>query len=72
MSIRSVTLAGYVLIALIGSAWQTRCVRRHSLTFGRFLSWLTSRTAVSALLLMGWAWLGWHLFVRGSAAFLTP
>lgn len=69
---RLITIAGYVVIALIGIAWETGCVRRHSLTFGKFLAWLTSRTPISAVLLMGWAWLGWHLFVRGTAAFLAP
>ncbi len=71
MIIRVITLAGYVLIALLALAWEVRCARRRSMTLGMFLAWLTSRSAVSTILLLGWAWLGWHLFVRGTAGFLT-
>jgi sirohydrochlorin ferrochelatase len=30
---------------------------------------LTRRRAVRIVVVLGWAWLGWHLFARGSGAF---
>jgi hypothetical protein len=71
MTSRAVDLAGYALIALAALAWQATCARRHSLTLGKFVSWLTRNRAARTILLLGWAWLGWHLFVRGTATFLA-
>jgi hypothetical protein len=31
---------------------------------------LTRNRATLVALILGWTWLGWHLFVRGGAAFL--
>jgi hypothetical protein len=71
MTGRVVTLAGYILIVLAGCVWEVVSVRRHSLTLGQLLDWLAQHRAVRVVLLLGWAWLGWHLFARGTAAFLT-
>lgn len=62
---RLVTLVGYGLLAL-GAAGLEVAARR----FGRFTSFgqvLTAglrRWPFRVLLLAGWLWLGWHLFVR--------
>jgi hypothetical protein len=71
MTARDVTLAGYILIVLAGGAWEAVSIRRGSLTLGQILEWLAQRRAVQMALLLGWAWLGWHLFARGTATFLT-
>jgi Family of unknown function (DUF6186) len=64
------TYAAYALVAVMAVAWQVTCVRRDSLTFGKLVAWLRGNRVVRILLLLGWAWLGWHLFVRGTASFL--
>jgi hypothetical protein len=67
---RHAILAAYAAIgaALIGV--QILAVRRRSLTLGRLIQWLAWRRTGRGLLLLGWAWLGWHLFARGTVAFL--
>jgi hypothetical protein len=64
------TYAAYAAIALALAAWQGISVVRGSLTFGQLLGWLREKRAVRILLVLGWAWLGWHLFARGDASFL--
>ncbi|MGH9055553.1 MAG: DUF6186 family protein [Acidimicrobiales bacterium] len=71
MSVRTVTLAGYLIIAFAATVWQAACIHRHELTLGGAISWLTRSRSTRIVLLIGWAWLGWHLFVRGTAAFLA-
>jgi hypothetical protein len=34
------------------------------MTFGRLTSRLVARPVTRGALLLGWAWLGWHTFVR--------
>ncbi|MGH9227884.1 MAG: DUF6186 family protein [Acidimicrobiales bacterium] len=61
---RFVTLLGYTLLALAAVGAEVAARRRGSGTFGDALT-LTLRTRpVRFLLLAGWLWLGWHLFVR--------
>lgn len=43
---------------------------RRSLTFGGLVCWLVARVPTLAALFLVWAWLGWHLFARGSVSFL--
>jgi Family of unknown function (DUF6186) len=70
MSARDATFAVYTLIVLALVALQTATWRRGSLTLGQLTSRLMRRRSVRLVFLLGWAWLGWHLFARGSATFL--
>jgi Family of unknown function (DUF6186) len=65
---RSLTIAGWVVIAVaIATAWIASLVSR-----GQFPSLValfrlaTRNVAVRVVALAGWAWLGWHFFVRTS------
>jgi hypothetical protein len=62
---RNATFAGYAVIALVAVALEVAGVRLVPV-----LRHLTRRGPWRVLLLLGWAWLGWHLFVRGMASFL--
>ena len=62
---RDVTYAVYALIALVALALQIAGVR-----LGPAVRWVSGRWPGRVVLFLGWAWLGWHLFVRGSASFL--
>jgi hypothetical protein len=70
VSARAVTLAGYAVLVLTMAAWQAASLVRGSLTLDQAVRFLLRRPAVRALFVLGWAWLGWHLFARGSAGFL--
>ena len=68
---RDITLAGYLVLAsaLIlrqVSALRARrqCRAGRPLTFGEFVGAGVGLTPVRWLLLIGWLWLGWHLFAR--------
>jgi hypothetical protein len=43
---------------------------RGGLTLRQSLARLTRNRVTLVGLILGWTWLGWHLFVRGGAAFL--
>lgn len=62
---RFVTVLGYVLLVLlsVGLELEARRLRRFA-TFGQVLTLALRRWPVRLLLLAGWLWLGWHLFVR--------
>jgi hypothetical protein len=64
------TYAGYIAIALALIGWQTASVIRGSVTLGQLLEWVRRKRVTRILLALGWAWLGWHLFARGTASFL--
>ncbi|MDQ3946754.1 MAG: DUF6186 family protein [Actinomycetota bacterium] len=65
---RTVTLAGYVLLAAASLAYELAGhLRRRTPTLGQAVLVLTRRRTPRALVLVGWLWLGWHLFVRGPA-----
>jgi hypothetical protein len=68
---RDITFAVYGAIALALVVVEATSVRRSSLTLGQLTSHLMRRRVVRILVLLGWAWLGWHLFVRGTASFLN-
>jgi hypothetical protein len=70
VSVRALTFAGYGVIVLALAAWQAASVVRGLLTLDQAVRLLLRRPALRALFLLGWAWLGWHLFARGSAGFL--
>jgi hypothetical protein len=62
---RSVTLAGYACLGVAAVAYQLAgTVRRRTPTLGDALRLLTRSLLGRLLLLGGWMWLGWHLFVR--------
>lgn len=68
---RGSTLAGYVLVAaamVLRQLWACRLRRRHRvrrpLTFGELVVAAVRRSKIRWPLLVGWLWLGWHLFAR--------
>lgn len=65
-----VVLAGYAAIALAALVWQAICVRRRSLSLGGLGCRLAAGWVTRWALLAAWAWVGWHLFVRGTVTFL--
>lgn len=62
---RAVTLIGYavLLAAAVGLELAARRWRR-SATFAEALTAVLARRSSRLLVLAGWLWLGWHLFVR--------
>ena len=65
---RTITLAGYILLATAGLAYELAGhLGRRTPTLAQAVLVLTRRRAPWALVLVGWLWLGWHLFVRGPA-----
>jgi Family of unknown function (DUF6186) len=67
---RDLTFSAYALIAVALVTLQAVTWRRGSLTLGQLTDRVVRRRSVRLLFLIAWAWLGWHLFVRGSATFL--
>jgi hypothetical protein len=43
---------------------------RGGLTLRQSVGWLTRNRVTLVALILAWTWLGWHLFVRGGAAYL--
>jgi Family of unknown function (DUF6186) len=70
MIARDVTFAAYALIGATLVTLQAVAWRHGSLTLGQLTDRLMRRRSVRYAFVLGWAWLGWHLFVRGSATFL--
>ena len=70
MSARDPTFAAYAVIGVALVALQVVTWRCGSLTLGQLTGRLMRRRSVRLVFLLGWAWLGWHLFARGSATFL--
>jgi uncharacterized protein DUF6186 len=67
---RTATFIGYaVILALIG-VW-TVITARHArwMTLRDAIASLTRRRGARIVVVLGWVWLGWHLFARGSGAF---
>jgi hypothetical protein len=65
---RTVTLAGYALLATTGLAYELAGrVGRRTPTLAQAVLVLTRRPVGRTVALAGWLWLGWHLFVRGPA-----
>ena len=65
---RSITLVGYAVLAtaLVGcQVWAL--VSRRIATIGQAASGLARWRAGRWLMLAGWLWIGWHLFVRSHA-----
>lgn len=62
---RAVTLAGFLVLAIAILGAQVAARRGGDIaTIGTVVRALARRRAARWLLLAGWLWLGWHLFVR--------
>lgn len=62
---RSVTLAGYVVVAVLAVALELAARRSPRLaTFGEVLALALRRLPWRLLVHAGWLWVGWHVFVR--------
>ena len=61
---RFVTLAGYVALVSAAVVLDLSGRRRGAATFGDALGALLRPWPVRFLVVAGWLWLGWHLFVR--------
>ena len=70
MTSRTLTFVGYgaILVLIIALATFARH-RANWMTLPDALSALTRKRFVRILVVIGWIWLGWHLFARGSGAF---
>ena len=70
MTSRTATFAGYAAIASLIVLW-TVMTARHArwMSLPDAIDSLTRRRAVRIIVVLGWMWLGWHLFARGSGAF---
>ena len=66
MSPRTVTLVGWSVLAVAAVVLEVLAHRSGSrlVGAGRLLAQVADHPAGKAALLLGWAWLGWHLFVR--------
>lgn len=66
MSPRTVTLLGWAVLAAAALALEVASRRPNSrlVGAGRLLAQVTDRPVGKAVLVLGWAWLGWHFFVR--------
>lgn len=65
MTGRTITLAGYAAIVAAACAWQIVAVRHPRFgTAGPYLRWLLRFAPLRVFALLGWAWVGWHLFAR--------
>jgi hypothetical protein len=70
MSSRALTFLGFAVIAAGAVVWAFVSAGRPNLvTLPRLLARLTRSRLVRLLILLGWGWVGWHLFARGSGAF---
>jgi Family of unknown function (DUF6186) len=67
MTTRTITLAGYALIAGTMLVMQLTALTTHRLpTLHQALSSVLGRRPGRLLVLAAWLWLGWHVFVRST------
>jgi hypothetical protein len=66
MSVRTITLSVWTLLALVALTAEMigLFVSKRFPTVGDLLRVLERSTVLRWVLLLGWFWLGWHLFVR--------
>ena len=70
MSTRVITFLGYGIILASIVAWAALTARHPRwLSLPDAFTLMTRSRTVRILLVIGWIWLGWHLFARGSGAF---
>ncbi len=65
---RTATIWGYAVLAIAAAAYQVAgLVFRRTATLGQAVRTLKQTfPAARPLLLVGWLWLGWHTFIRGT------
>jgi hypothetical protein len=61
---RIVTLAGFAVLAIVAMGLEIAARRGRGVTFGVAVRRLVRPGWVRLLVLAGWLWLGWHVFVR--------
>jgi sirohydrochlorin ferrochelatase len=67
---RIVTLAGYSLLAVLVVGWSAYTHPRPAWwTLPQLVARFARSRAGRVVIVLVWAWLGWHLFARGSGAF---
>jgi Family of unknown function (DUF6186) len=67
MTARALILAGYVVVAAGALALEVSARRGGTTaTFGAALGTMLKHRPARLLMLAGWLWLGWHIFVRVS------
>jgi hypothetical protein len=70
MTSRVATFVGYGIILAAIIVWAALAARRPRwLTLSDAVTLLTRTRTARVLVVIGWIWLGWHLFARGSGAF---
>jgi hypothetical protein len=70
MTSRIATFLGYGTILVLIDVWATVTARSPRwLTLPDAFTLLTRSRTARILVVLGWIWLGWHLFARGSGAF---
>jgi Family of unknown function (DUF6186) len=67
---RVVTLAGFALLVVLVVGWSVYTHRRPAWwTLPELVARFTRSRTGRLLIVLVWAWFGWHLFARGSGAF---
>jgi hypothetical protein len=61
---RTFTLLGYAVVAAAAVGLEIAARRGAWATFGDAVSVAARRWPIRMLLIAGWLWLGWHIFVR--------
>jgi hypothetical protein len=70
MTSRAVTFAGFGVIVCLMVVWAVASARHRSgVSLGRAVGALTLTKGGRVTMVLVWAWLGLHLFARGSGAF---
>jgi hypothetical protein len=69
MTWRNVTFAGFALIVASAAVWSAIATRHNYMSLPGVLGRLNRSRVVRLVFVLAWAWLGWHLFARGSGAF---
>ena len=70
MTSRVITFVGYGTILALVLVWAAMTAQSpRSLTLSDAITLLTRSRTARILVVIGWIWLGWHLFARGSGAF---
>ena len=66
MTARSLTIAGFAVLAMFAAALTVagRTGRLGLAAPGELLNALLSRTPARLAIVFGWAWLGWHFLAR--------
>lgn len=64
---RTLTVWGYAVLAAVAVVYQVAgLLLRRTATVGEAVSGLKTLPGARPLLFVGWLWLGWHTFVRGT------